>query len=381
MKRRAIAFPFLLAIATMGLGACGDQGREQNAKKGPPATLVSVAQVVVRPLEMSESSIGSVENVFDPVIAAEVAGRITRVLTEIGKPVRQGELLAEIDSVDLNIQRRADASEVARLEALLANQERVVQRQQKLVAEHFISENALDDAIAQRNALREQLVGARAQLDANRNALSKARVLSPLDGAVEERSVSPGAYVKVGDPLFRLVGKERMQAHLPFPESAAPRLRVGQRVQLFSPLAPNAVIETKIDEIRPSISATSRALDVIVRFQNDGNFRGGGTVNGKVITGRKEQAVLAPEESVVLRPAGKVVYLIRDDKAEQRAVETGLKSDGMIEILSGLSGGETIARDGAGFLTQNAKVTVQRNAEPTPTATDGKAAATKAGAS
>ncbi|HKY02532.1 MAG TPA: efflux RND transporter periplasmic adaptor subunit [Burkholderiales bacterium] len=381
MKRRVPSVPFLMVIATMGLGACGDQGREQSAKKGPPATLISVAQVVVRPLEMSESSIGAVENVFDPVIAAEVAGRITRVLTETGKPVRQGELLAEIDSVDLNIQRRADAAEVARLEALLANQERVVQRQQKLVAEHYISENALDDAIAQRNALREQLAGARAQLDANRNALSKARVLSPLDGAVEERSVSPGAYVKVGDPLFRLVGKERMQAHLPFPESAAPRLRVGQRVQLFSPLAPNAVIETKIDEIRPSISATSRALNVIVRFQNDGNFRGGGTVNGKVITGRKEQAVLAPEESVVLRPAGKVVYLIRDDKAEQRAVETGLKSDGMIEILSGLSGGETIARDGAGFLTQNAKVTVQRDAEPTPTANDGKAAGPKAGAS
>ena len=377
MKARRFGALALFCFVSL-LTACGDQGGNE-AKKGPPPTLISVAPAVVQPLESTESAVGSVENIFDPLIAAEVAGRVTRVLTEVGRTVQKGQLLAEIDSADLAIQRRSDAAEVARLEALLANQERIVQRQQKLVAENFISQNAAEESIAQRNALRQQLAGARAQLDANQNALGKSRIFSPLQAAVEERLISPGEYVKVGDPLFKLVGKELMRARLPFPESAAPRLQIGQTVQLSSPLAPDVVLIASIDEIRPSITETSRALDVIARFQNNGHFRGGGTANAKVVTGRKEKAVLVPEESVVLRPVGKVVYLVQDGLAEQRIVRTGLKSQGMVEILEGLSGGETVARAGAGFLTQNAKVAVKPDSAPPAAAVD-KAPPVKAGA-
>ena len=349
---------FLLLLLSIGaLSACGDKNPTQS--KGPPPTLINVAQALVRPMEHTESAVGSVENIFDPVVAAEVAGRVTRVHAELGTTVKKGDLLAEIDASDLSIQGQGDAAEIARLRALLQAQERHLQRQQQLKAEGFISQNAVDDVVAQRDALREQVVGAQAQLAGNRNSLSKTRIVAPIASAVEERLISPGDYVKVGDPLFRLVGKEEMRVRLPFPESAAPRLRVGQQVRLSSPLVPNKTIVATIDEITPLVSPTSRALDVIVRFQNDGSFRGGGTINATVVTGRKENAIMVPEQSVVLRPAGKVVYLINDGKASQRMVETGLKSDGMVEILNGLSGGETVARDGAGFLTNDARVNIQ----------------------
>jgi len=123
---------------------------------------------------------------------------------------------------------------------------------------------------------------------------------------------------------------------------------------------PDLVVEAKIDEIRPTITATSRALDVIVKFASDGKFRGGGTVNAVVVTGRKPAAIVVPDQSVVLRPAGKVVYLVEDGKAMQRVVQTGYRHGGLIEITSGLAGGETIAVDGAGFLTNNATVAISR---------------------
>ena len=110
--------------------------------------------------------------------------------------------------------------------------------------------------------------------------------------------------------MFQLVGTQRLHAHLPFPESAASRLKVGQLVRLTSPLVPDFVVDAKIDEIRPTITATSRALDVIVKFDTDGKFRGGGTVNAQVVTGRKPNAIVVPEQAVVLRPAGKVVYVV-----------------------------------------------------------------------
>jgi RND family efflux transporter MFP subunit len=354
------------------LAGCGDSKSDAKKAAGPAPTPITTATVEVRALELTEDSVGSLEHFVDPRVGAEVAGRVVSVAGFVGKKVRRGDLLAEIDPVDLEIQNRADTAEVARLETLVANQERIVANQQKLVEKAFISQNAVDDSIAQRNALAEQLKSARARLDANRNALRKTKVVAPIDGEVEVQIVATGDYVKVGDPLFQLVGTSRVHAHLPFPESAGPRLRIGQPVRITSPLVPGVVVQAKIDEIRPTITATTRALDVIVKFESDGKFRGGGTVNAQVVTGRRDNAVVVPEQSVVLRPAGKVVYLIQDGKAVQRVVETGVRKDGVVEIVSGLAGGETIAADGAGFLTNNTPVAVAkpRGAKPAAASPD-----------
>ena len=71
-------------------------------------------------------------------------------------------------------------------------------------------------------------------------------------------------------------------------------------------------------------------------------------------------AVVVPETSVVLRPAGTVVYVVENNTASQRVVTTGVRQNGGVEILGGLKAGETVAVDGAGFLTDKAAVTVKQ---------------------
>jgi membrane fusion protein, multidrug efflux system len=374
-RRNLFAFAAVAALlAAIGLGSylvadgrtAKDPAKAQAGKRagGPRAVLISATEVQPRTLEVYEEVVGSLENVIDPKIGAEVAGRVTRVLAFTGKKVRKGELLAEIDAQDFEIQSRADAADVKRLQALLENQERIVARQQKLVQQGFISQNALDEALAQRAVLREQIAGARARAESTGRNLGKTRVVAPIDGEIESRVVAPGDYVKVGDPLFTLVGMSRMRAHLLFPESAANRIRPGLKVRLESPAAPGKSIETRIDEIKPTVNAGNRALDAIVRFEaDDGAFRGGGSVNARVVLAVKQNALMVPEQSVVLRPAGKVVYVVEGGRAAQRVVETGRKQDGLQEILSGLAVGERIATDGAGFLSDGAAVTLAAGKE------------------
>ena len=128
-------------------------------------------------------------------------------------------------------------------------------------------------------------------------------------------------------------------------------------MRLESPAAPGKTIESRIDEIRPTVSAGNRALDAIVRFDStDGAFRGGGSVNARVVINVKENALMVPEQSVVLRPAGKVVYVVQERRVTQRVVETGLRQDGMQEVTRGLAAGELIATDGAGFLSDGAAI-------------------------
>ncbi len=365
-RRLTLAATVVALLAAVGLGtyivADGRTSKEGKAPAGKRAAqaravLIGAAPAEARTLEIYEEVVGSIENAVDPKIGAEVAGRVTRVLGFTGMKVKRGELLAEIDAQDFEIQSRADTAEIKRLQALLENQERVVARQQKLVAQGFISQNALDEALAQRTVLREQISAARARAESTGRSLGKTRVLAPIDGEIESQLVATGDYVKLGDPLFTLVGMSRLRAHLLFPESAANRIRPGLKVRLESPAAPGKAIETRIDEIKPTVSAGNRALDAIVRFDGgDGAFRGGGSVNARVVVRVKENALMVPEQSVVLRPAGKVVYVVKDRRVEQRVVETGQRQDGWQEITQGLAAGEVIATDGAGFLSDGAAV-------------------------
>jgi len=371
-RRIALAAVVLVVVAA-GIGAwfyAGD-GRaarrdagKADGKKGPQAVLITSAVVQARTLDIYEEVVGTIENVMDPTIGAEVAGRVTRVAGFTGKKVTKGELLAEIDAADFQIQQRADQAEIGRLNSLLDQQERVVERQRKLVSQGFISQNAVDDAIAQRNALRQQLAAAGARRDATGRSVTKARVLAPIDGEIETQIVATGDYVKLGDPLFKMVGVQELRVHLLLPEAAATRIRAGLKVVLSAPAAPEKLIEARIDEIKPTLGINNRALDAIVKVRGEGTqFRGGGTVNARIVTSSMDGALMVPEQSVVLRPAGKVVYAIEGNVARQRIVDTGLRQDGMQQILKGINAGETVAADGAGFLTDGAAVTV-RGAKP-----------------
>jgi membrane fusion protein (multidrug efflux system) len=366
-RRLSLLAAVIAVVAIAGLGSylvangrTAKDGKAPATKRGAArAVLIGTTAVQARALEIYEDVVGSLENVVDPKVGAEVAGRVTRVLGFTGKKVKKGELLAEIDAQDFEIQSRGDTAEIKRLQALLANQERVVERQQKLVGQGFISQNALDEALAQRAVLREQLSAARARAETTGRSLGKTKVMAPIDGEIETQVVAQGDYVKVGDPLFALVGMQRMRAHLLFPESAGNRIRPGLKVRLESPAAPGRQIEAAIDEIKPTVNAGNRALDAIVRFESDdGAFRGGGSVNARVVVEVKQGALMIPEHSVVLRPAGKVVYLIANGRATQRVIETGMKQDGLQEVVKGLAPGEVIATDGAGFLSDGAAVTL-----------------------
>ena len=344
------------------LAACGKPVEEKKA--APPASIITVTPVTKGEFEVVEETLGTLEVLADPRVGAEVAGRVTQVLARTGKRVKQGDVLAVIDAGDVSLLNRADAAEVQRMEALLKQQDKLVERQQTLVAKGFISKNAGEDVTAQRTALVAQLDAARARADNSRRSLGRAQVRSPIDAVVEIQIVSPGDYVKIGDPMFQLVSPKKLRAHLPFPESAAVRLKKGQTVRLTSPLAPGKVFTSRVHDIRPGVIDASRALDVLADIDNsEGLLRGGGTVNASISLSTRAEVLTVPEQSVVLRPAGKVVYVIADadgvKKAQQKVVQAGAKRGGRVEIIGGLDGTETVALDGAGFLTNGATVSVK----------------------
>ena len=351
----------VMTLVSLMLFGCGKKVEEE--KKGPPPTIVTVAKAQIRPVEVLEETVGVVETEAAPLLSAEVSAKVDRVEVDVGDQVKVGQVLAVLDAKDLTNSLQIARAEVRRMEALLANQRKLTERNRQLAAQNFISPTKLDESISQQDALQAQLNGARAALSMAHSNLRKTKITAPVAGRVEQRFVSGGDYVTVGKPLFQLATSQNLRVRLPFPEGIADRIKQGMKVRLATPTAPGKTVEGTIQEIRTMVGSSNRAFEAIVEVTNPGDWKPGASVNAAVVVAEHPRAIVVPEASLVLRPAGKVVYIIDGGKAMERKVVIGERREGALEITAGLAAGEIVAVDGAGFLTNKALVKVQ-NEQP-----------------
>jgi membrane fusion protein, multidrug efflux system len=358
---------FIIGLLSSLLLACSskeDTGNDKNSggngdKKELKATLVTVTTVKNQAVETTETAIGSLEGLISPTVAAELAARVVKMYVNAGQVVKQGELLATLDATDFGMQRSEQQAEVARIQALIDNQGKIVERNQKLVDKKFISQNVVDNDVAQQNVLKQQLAAAKARAGSINHNSSKSKIFAPVNGVIEKRLVGAGDFVRVGDPIVQIVSKQKLRAHLPFPEHIGSKLKPGLKVRLITPTSEQPV-ESVIHELKPMITEGSRTVDVIADINNVANWQPGASVTGTVILGEQSAAMMIPEQSLVLRPAGEVAYVVRNNVAYQAVVKTGLRQNGLIEVLEGLQANDVIVVDGAGFLTDKADVSVQQ---------------------
>ena len=349
-----MVFSLLLAVL---LSACSDENsNETEAAANDRTVLISTHKAETFDLPIWLETVGQLHSQSAPTLAAEVSGRITRVVADTGDTVEEGQLLAEIDTSTLLLQQQAAQAGVESLQVHIATGERRVDRLNTLSAKNLSSQTQLDDAREQLEVYRAEYKAAAAQLALVEDSLAKSRIISPITGVVQRRLIATGDFVSRGQPLFEITRPHQLQAWLPYPETVALQIKVGQRVKIYSPLTPGVFVEGEVTDLQPTIGSGSRAVMAIVDLEDPGDLRPGATLSGQVLVETHQQAVLVPNISVVRRPAGELVYVISGNKAEARLVNTGQREGDLVEILSGLKGGETIATDGAAFLTDAASI-------------------------
>jgi RND family efflux transporter MFP subunit len=350
------------AFLTISISACSESSPTESDNTAPDRTvLISTREAHVADLPIWLETVGQVHSRSAPTLAAEVAGRITMVTADTGDAIEMGQLLAETDTSTLLLQKQAAEAGLERLEVHIANGERRVNRFETLSAKNLSSQTQLDDATEQLQAYRADYKAAIAQLAIVEDSLKKSHIVAPISGVVQRRLITTGDFVNRGQPLFEITQPQSLQAWLPYPESVALKVKVGQPVEIFSPLTPGESVTGQITDLQPSVGLGSRAIMAIVDLENPGNLRPSATLSGKVLIETRKQAVLVPIMSIVRRPAGATVYVINNDKAEARLVETGDHKGALVEITAGLTGDEIVATDGATFLTDGSSVSIRES--------------------
>ena len=357
--KRSLNKQLAAVLLALLLSACSNEdSADAGETENRGAVLISTHKAELTDLPIWLETVGQVHSRSAPTLSAEVAGRITMVSADTGDNIETGQLLAETDTSTLLLEQQAAQAGLERLDVHIANGKRRVDRFKKLSARNLSSQTQLDDASEQLEAYRADYKAAIAQLAIVEDSLAKSRIIAPVSGVVQRRFIAAGDFVSRGQALFEITQPDQLQAWLPFPETVALQVQIGQPAKIYSPLTPGEFASGAVTELQPSVGLGSRAVMAIVDLENPGNLRPKATLSGKVLVETRKGAVMVPNISVIRRPAGEVVYVIKSDMAEARKVKTGHREKGLIEIASGLDGSETIATDGAAFLTDGARVTV-----------------------
>ncbi len=363
-NRLLICFAILL---TSTLSACSDSTAKNDDKKpatkqqAKRATLITTHVVSSKTIEKTAVSFGEISSINAPVLSAEVSGSIININKDIGETVKKGEILAKVDPEIAQLNYRSAKANLDRSKIMLDNQERIKNRSTQLLEKGFISQARFDDINDELTIARQQVTQAKAQMETAQEQLSRTNIRAPIDGSIIERMISIGDFVSPGKPLFKLSTAGKLQVVLLYPETLTPIFKAGQRVRLSTPSNPNTKVEGEVTDIISMIDTSNRSVKLVVEVDNPGNWKPGASVTGEVILDTKPSAMVVPSQSVVLRPIGNVVYLIKDNIAYQTLVDVGQRSNGMLEILSGVEIGDVVAYDGAGFLADNAPVQVKNN--------------------
>lgn len=343
-----------LIFLTLMLFGCGDKKSEmKNTKK---EIYITTSEVILKNFEEKETAIGSIKGIIDPTVSAEIQGNVVKLYARTGKTVNKGDLLAEIDEKNYKYELTLAKAEVRRLKTRLVNQEKNYERNKKLVGKKFISANALDAILTEKNETYEELEVALSKRDIAQSSFEKTKIFSPISGRIEKQIPSIGDFLKIGDPIFQVINNKKLRAHIPFPEKLVSKLKAGISIKLKSPTSQNEII-SQIAELKPKLMSDSRSIDVIADIENQLDWQPGASVKGTIVFSTR-QALAVPEQSVVLRPAGQVVYVVNGNKVDQRNVKLGINQNGVIEIISGLKQDEIVALDGAGYLTDQTKINI-----------------------
>jgi multidrug efflux pump subunit AcrA (membrane-fusion protein) len=203
-----------------------------------------------------------------------------------------------------------------------------------------------------------QLTSAKGKHEGAAALLAYSEIRSPIDGVVTDRPTYPGETPPPGMPLLTVMDTSSVIARAHIPQDQATQLHPGDAATVRAP--GDIEVPGKVTLVSPALDANSTTVEVWVEVPNaDGRLRPGTTVTVEMVAKTVTDAVVVPAAAVLRAPdGGTSVMIVRDGRAEQVAVDTGIRDGERVQITKGLAGGETIIVSGSYGLPDKTKVKI-----------------------
>lgn len=272
---------------------------------------------------------GTVEPTVLMPVSPRAGGRLVSIEAEEGQQVKRGQVLARLESGDLDqtIQEMRAREQLARAQ---------LERTRSLVEQRFVAPSEFDRVRSEWQAAQAATRRAQAQRDYN-------QLVAPADGVVIRRDGEAGQFVPSGQAVFTLACCAPLRVTAEVDEEDIARVTVGQAATMRSDALPRHLFEGTVAEITPKGDPVSRSYRVRIRLADAppvdaGPLRTGMTMDANLIVSRRDGALLVPNSSI----KGDSVWLVVDGRLHRRQVVRGTVGADRTEIVSGLSDGEVL---------------------------------------
>lgn len=325
-------------------GVVSGGGKSGGKVSGGSAIPVNVYVVGMETIDNQIFASGTVLPNEEVNLMAEISGRLVKLNIKEGSYVTKGQLIAKINDRELQ----------AQLQKVMYNQElarKIEQRQQKLLKVEAIN---LEEYDINSNNIR--LLDA--EKEVIQSQLEKTEIRAPFSGRIGLKNISEGAYMAPGTAIVTMIQSNPVKIDFTVPEKYTSNIHVGSAIT-FNPDGDASDYTAKVIALEPKVDENLRTLRIRALANNpSGRFVPGMFVKVKAALAADHKAVMIPTEAIVPVLKGKKVFVVKNGKAAEAMVKTGLRTDKKIQVLEGLRQGDSLITSGIMAIKPNALVKV-----------------------
>jgi multidrug efflux system membrane fusion protein len=353
-----------------GKGGKGRAGRAGAGGGGPQPVAAATART--GDINIVQTALGTVTALRTVTVRPRVDGQLKDVLFTEGQLVKEGQVIALIDPVPLQVALQQAEGTVARDAAQLNNARLDLDRYQKLLAQDSIASQQVDQQAATVRQLEGTVKVGQAQVDNAKLQLSYASITAPIGGRLGLRQVDAGNMVHGSDAtgIAVITQVDPISVVFTIPQDTLPRvlarLKVGDKplVEAWDREQKNMLAKGALVTTDNQIDVTTGTVKLKAQFPNgEGNLFPNQFVNVRMVVDVRRGVVLVPSAAINRGAQGTVVYVVRDDSTVTlRPVTTGATEGQDTAIETGLRAGERVVTDGVDRIREGAKVEVTQPA-------------------
>ncbi|HEX4140986.1 MAG TPA: efflux RND transporter periplasmic adaptor subunit [Candidatus Methylacidiphilales bacterium] len=330
---------------------------------------VSVVHPTVNVVSTEISLPGDTQAFISTPIYARTNGYLKSWYADIGAHVKAGQLLAVIETPELDQQLDQAQSDLKNAQANLQISQATNARYQKLIAAHAVSQEEADTTAADLHSKQALVNAGEANVRRLQQLQDFEKVTAPFDGVITARATDIGALIAPNDPreLFHLAAIDKLRIYVSVPEVYAPLVHDGDKTSLTVDSFPGESFVGTIVRNSDTIDPVTRTLNVEVDVENPtGKLLPGAYVFVHFKFAAAAGAVTVPANTLLFRSEGPRVGVVRDGHARLVPIKIGHDYGTSLEVLSGLSAQDSVILDPSDSLTDGAPVQIAKPVAKSP---------------
>ena len=331
----------------------------QPAQAAPARLTIQVASPVLRKIQRTGRGQGALFAHEQVVLSNKQAGYVSTVHVDFGDSVKREQTLAQMEREELSLQVDLAESAIKQAQAMHMRAKAENERMQQLFAEQIIPPQRRDTAEAEYKVADAQVQIAKKSLDLAKKRLRDTRIVSPVNGFVQERFANQGEYKTAASKLFEVVVVNPLKLRAPVPERFAAVAQIGMPLRVEVEALPGEVFEGKLSRMAAQVDHKTRTLLIEAVIPNaNKKLRPGYFAHITGVLG-EEEALFIPSAGVSRFAGVERVFVVQDNVVTSREVTSGMQDGEWIEISKGLTKDESVAISSLSRLADGMAVHVQ----------------------